>query len=124
MNVQVNVPPLYGVDASVNDAVNHVTSHPPILFIVHPLVPVHHVAALPVSNRYAHPPLYVNVSTKLIPVTPAAIVPVIVKYIVDHDIVALLVMDIVPVSITINPASQTLAKPHHVHHDHTMVHTT
>ena len=108
---------------SVNDAVNHVTNHHPILFIVRPLVPVHQVAALPVFNKYAHPPLYVIVSTKLIPVTPGAIVPVIVKYIVDHDIVALLVIDIAPVSITVNGASQTLFKPHPVHHDHTMLHT-
>lgn len=118
------MPPLYGVDQSINDAVNHVTNHPPMLFMVHQLVPVHQVAALPVFNRYAHQPLYVKVSTKLIPVTPAAIVPVIVKYMVDHDMVALLVIDIAPVLITVNPASQTLDKPHPVHHDHIMVHVT
>ena len=43
---------------------------------------------------------------------------------VDHDIVALLVIDIAPVSITVSGASQALAKPHPVHHDHTIVHTT
>ena len=95
-----------------------------MLFIVHPLVPVHQVAALPVFNKYAHPPLYVMVSTKLIPVTQGAIVPVIVKYIVDHDIVALLVIDIAPVSITVNGASQTLLSQPHVPNCHITVHTT
>ena len=87
-------------------------------------MPVHQVAALPVFNRYAHPPLYVNVSTKLIPVTPGVIIPVMVKYIVDHDIVALLVIDIAPVSMTISGLSQTLSKPPPVHPVHMMVHTT
>ena len=109
---------------SANDAVNPVTSHPPILFIAHPLVPVHQVAALPVFNKYAHPPLYVNVSTKLIPVTPGAIVPVMVKYIVDHDIVALLVIDIAPVSMTVNVGSQSLPSPPHVPDSPITVHTT
>ena len=69
-------------------------------------------------NKYAHPPLYVNVSTKLIPVTPGAIVPVMVKYIVDHDIVALLVMlpvcihCVCPVLAT-NPPVQSAQ----IHHD-------
>ena len=109
---------------SANDAVNPVTSHPPILFIAHPLVPVHQVAALPVFNKYAHPPLYVNVSTKLIPVTPGAIVPVMVKYIVDHDIVALLVIDIAPVSIILTNSSQLRLNHHPVDHAHATVHAT
>lgn len=124
VNVQLNVPPLYGVVLSLNNAVNHVTNHPLILFIVHPLVPVHQVAALPVFNKYAHPPLYVMVSTKLIPVTPGAIVPVIVKYIVDHDIVALLVIDIAPVSIMLTNSSQLLFNHHPVDHARATVHAT
>ena len=116
------MPPLYGVVLSLNDAVNHVTSHQPIVPIVQPLVPVHQLDVFPVSNRYAHHPLYVKVSTNVIPVTHGAIVPVIVKYIVDPTMLALLVIDIAPVSIIVINSSQLLSIHHHVDHAHATVH--
>lgn len=64
------------------------------------------------------------VSTTLRPVTPGAMVPVIVKYIVDQDITALLVMDIAPVSITVSGLSQALPNQPHVPHAAITVHAT